>query len=587
MTPVVFDGCFGWLHAPRDGGDVAVVICTGLMQDALLSHCSLRLLADQLAEAGYWTLRFDYPGTGDSCGDADMNGAGGHWTAWRRSVNAAADWLRATTGARRLVLLGLRLGGAFAALTAAERDDVAGLVLLAPVMRGHSYRRQLLVEAQLQGGRMPTKGKDFEFREFCLSPPTLAQMGEIDLRRTRLAAEQKVAIFARTESKAIIECTRTWVCSGAEVSCHGWEGLEPLLRHNLIDENTLADFTAVMRWMRGAVPVGMLQAEPTVIVQPATLRPPGGIETPLRFGDDGRLFGMLCRPERSATETVVIIGNSGRDPHYGAARQAVALARRLAAAGVASLRMDFAGLGDSLGPAGKENALSLMFEVDRSPDIRAAVDALQGLGFRRFALQGLCAGAYHAFHGALAEPRITTLLLVNIPLFSLPSRDVLGYLQRRGLSMGHYLRKLSRRGTWATLLNGKADIGAALRAQSIRALTRLRSKALDLARWLHLAPVQSFAERAMATLAKRRVRILFLFSAGEAEIEAFAQEFGRAGAGLRGFSDVQVRIIPGMDHDLGKVAGRYAAETFMIDFVSAHRIPELFYSPRRSNAALA
>ena len=108
MTPVTFNDCFGWLHAPGDdvAGDVGVVICPGLMRDGLLAYCSLRLLADELAAAGYWVLRFDYPGTGDSC-DGAIEREGGHWPAWMKSVDQAADWLRAQTGVRRLVLCGL------------------------------------------------------------------------------------------------------------------------------------------------------------------------------------------------------------------------------------------------------------------------------------------------------------------------------------------------------------------------------------------------------------------------------------------------------------------------------------------------
>ncbi len=593
MTPVTFDGCFGWLHAPRDSGgsaarvgDVAVLICPGLMQDALLSHCSLRLLADELAAAGYWALRFDYPGTADSCGDSDMRDAGGHWAAWRRSVDGAADWLRAITGARRLVMCGLRFGGALATLAAAERDDVAGLALFAPVVRGHSYMRQLVVEGQMKSGRPLVKDKDFEYREFRFSPAALAQMGEVDLRQAKLRPGQKVSIFERSSAKPVQDCVQAWTAAGVEVARHGWDGLDPLLRHNLRDEYSLPDFTGLLNWLRSSVPAGGAQPAGTPALEPAVLRPPGCIETPLRFGDGDRLFGMLCCPDRGTTDTVVLICNGGRDPHYGAARQGVALARRLAAGGVASLRMDFAGLGDSLGPPGTEKFLSHMF-ADRIPDIRAALDALEQAGFRRFAAQGLCAGAYHAFHGALAEPRITTLLLVNIPLFTLPGGNVLGYLERRNLSPRHYLGKLARRENWVALFHGKLGVAATLRAQYTNVLTRLRSRAHGLARWLHLVPVQNFAGRALGTLSKRGARTLFVFSPGEAEIEAFAREFGRTGDGLRSFNEVAVRIIPGMDHDLSKVSGRYTAETFMIEFVAEHRPPEPVYPPRHRNAALA
>ena len=130
MTPVAFNNCFGWFHRLAEGGqkDVAVLICQGVMREALLAYCSLRTLGEDLAAAGYPALRFDYPATGNSL-DADLNEGGAHWTAWQRSIESAIDWLRDVTGARRIVLVGLGTGGALASLVAAQRPDVVGLLL--------------------------------------------------------------------------------------------------------------------------------------------------------------------------------------------------------------------------------------------------------------------------------------------------------------------------------------------------------------------------------------------------------------------------------------------------------------------------
>ena len=155
------------------------------------------------------------------------------------------------------------------------------------------------------------------------------------------------------------------------------------------------------------------------------LQPPGCIDTPLKFGPDNRLFGMLCRPERGSTEDMVLIPNGGREPSFGAARQNVVLARRLAQAGIASFRFDFAGLGDSLGPPGKERVFSHAF-TDRIADTRAAVDAMAALGFSRFSMHGLCLGAFHALHAARVEPRLTSLMLINLPLFTVPIYECAG-----------------------------------------------------------------------------------------------------------------------------------------------------------------
>ncbi len=564
MTPVTFDGCFGWLHTPqgRKGSDVAVLICTGLLQDAILAYGSLRVLADDLAAAGYATLRFDYPGTGDSCDEAAERD--GHWTAWQRSVDAAADWLRATTGANRLVLCGLRLGTTLATLAATRRDDVAGLLLFEPVLSGRNYVRQLLLEAEMLSGKRPDKDADLYLREFRFSPATLDQVGAVDLRKVALKAGTQVAICAKVGSKAMDEGAEAWLKAGAEVARLGWDGLEPLIRHKIIEEDVLADFTTVLRWMRNAVPTHANAT--TVATEEAALRPPGCIETPLRFGPDRRLFGMLCRPEAALPNTVVLIGNAGHDPHYASARHAVTLSRKLAAKGVASFRLDYTGLGDSIGPAGEEKMLSHVFAVDRAPDVSAAVDALQTFGFNRFGIEGLCSGAFHAFRTAVAEPRIGAVLVVNLPFFALPGGSVLGYLEQKGRSLGEYLAKLFRPRTWNTLVSGEVDYRGIFAGQLGRLRALAKNKALVLARRLGLWREQSFAQQALSALSRRGTRILFLFSPGEEAQGAFAQEFGPTGIGLAAHQGAAMKVVPGMDHDLTAPFARREAEALMVEF---------------------
>ncbi len=575
MTPVTFDGCFGWLHGPREGvaGDVAVLICPSLMEDAVVAHASLRLLADRLAAAGYWALRFDYPGTGDSC-DGDIEGNGGHWTAWQQSVDAAASWLRTTTGAQRLVVCGLRIGATLAALAAARRDDIAGLVLFEPVPSGNTYVRQLRLDAEMLTGQRPAKEEGLAIREFRFSARTLEQIAAVDLRQVRLPAASKVAIFARSDARRLEACVRAWTDGGTAVASLGWEGLAPLVHQNLIEEDALADFSGVLRWLEQAVPAGGLQQGATRLphAEPAALHPPGCIETPLTFGDDRRLFGMLCQPTHGAPGDVLIIGNIGREPHYGTARHSVAFARRLASVGIASLRIDYAGLGDSLGPTGRETVRSHVFNVDRGPDVRAAVDALERLGFRRFALQGVCSGAYHAFHGALFEPRISELLLVNIPLYTLPEGDVRAHIEQRDLTP--LFQKLVMRQSWERLLSGQSNLRNVVLAQLANVRTKCASKARRFAERLGLSRKRSFAQQALATLSRRGVRTQFLFSPDEGDIAVFAREFGRMGADLHAYTGATMRIVPGMDHSQMKDPGRDRAEKWTIEFLTEAHWPQ-------------
>jgi pimeloyl-ACP methyl ester carboxylesterase len=571
MTPVTFNDTLGWLHAPRGGvGRVAVVICNSLMQDDLVSHVSLRLLADRLAEAGYWALRFDYPGTGDSRPEGDVEPPEGHWKAWQKSIHGAADWVRAATGAKEVAFCGLRIGAALATLVAAERDDVVGLIQLAPVIRGNSYVRQLLVQAQLQTGQPLPAGEDLIFYEFRFSPRTLDEIRAVDLRKVKLRPETKVSIHPRVDSKLTEECLQAWSAQGVSAVRGNWDRLEPMMRHNVIEENTLADFRDVIAWLSRAAPYdgttkGVIPAATPLVVEGEHFT-----ETPMRFGRRGRIFGVLCQPKGGRPDLAVIITNSGRDPHYGSCRQSVTFARQLAKIGIGSLRMDFAGLGDSLGPTGHEHLLTPMFESDRLPDVKGAIDALERLGYRRFAAQGLCAGAYHSLQTALVEERISALMLVNIPLFTLPGQAVvMDYLAHRGSSLGHYFHRLVSANGLKRLLSGKVNVLNILRGQIIQARVRTTARVQDVAARVGMADARTPAHRMLSELAGRGVRTLFLFSEGQSEIDAFAQEFGPNGESLAAYPGAELRIIQNMDHDMSHAPGRKVGQALMVDFVAA------------------
>ena len=258
-------------------------------------------------------------------------------------------------------------------------------------------------------------------------------------------------------------------------------------------------------------------------------------------------------------------------PHYGFCRRSVTFARQLARFGIASLRMDFAGLGDSLGPRSEENAMSDIF-VDRRPDIQDALDALERLGFRRFALQGLCAGAYHALQGALVDSRISAVVMVDLPLFN--STDVVfDYLRWRDSSLKRHLHKLFIMGGWKLLLTHKVDAWSLLRGWVAKAQVRGSAIVRNFARRVGFAGQRSPAHHIMATLSARGVRLLFLFSPGQGATDAFAQEFGRSAEKLAAYPDAEMHVVPGMDHNMVATSGRRLAQARMLEFMAAASAP--------------
>ena len=158
MTPLFFGTnarrLFG-AYSPASGrvpGARSIVLCHPWGQEYLRAHRSMRQLANLLSAAGNHVLRFDYFGTGDSAGetqDADL-------ADWEQDIETAMQELMDTTGATKVSLVGLRIGGALAARVAARKPRlVDSLVLWDPVVGGEEHLAELSdTEAQQpRGGR--------------------------------------------------------------------------------------------------------------------------------------------------------------------------------------------------------------------------------------------------------------------------------------------------------------------------------------------------------------------------------------------------------------------------------------------------
>jgi pimeloyl-ACP methyl ester carboxylesterase len=502
MTPVVFGGCFGWFHPGPSGAasGTAVLLCAGASEDFCNGYRPFRLLADRLAAAGYPALRFDHPGTGDSAEPRLTN----LWAAWQENLAAAADWLLAQTGAERLVLIGLRIGGTLAAMAAARRDDVAGLVLIEPCLTGRAYVSQLTTEARLRGA--PQRGDGIEVGELVFTPDCIEQMRAADLASLALPAALPVAIFTRATAEKINARLASWRERDIRFACADLGGLDAMLRPSHHGGEPELAPAALLDWLRREIPPDARprRAAPR---QPqfAALILPGCMETPLRFGAARHLAGIVCRPARERFPGfAVLICNAGGNPRHGFARFGVECARTLAQAGVTSLRFDFAGLGDSIHISVGEDLQTDVFTEDRTADVRAALDALEALGFDRFALHGLCSGAYHAVHAACADPRITQLYAINLPWFSLRH-------ERPG--------------------------------------------------------PDSLAQTCLNRLAARDTASLYLFGENDAGLKAFERHFGARGNLLPASPRMRLEVIPDLDHELTAGWMRKAVAAQIISFL--------------------
>ena len=185
---------FGVYHVPegrfRSHG---VVLCPPGPQRYMRSHMALRQVAMTLAGRGFHVLRFDYYGTGDSAGASDE----GNLSEWKANIVSAADDLRECSGARRLSLIGFRLG---ATLAAAVPLDLADLILWDPVVTGGEYIRELrsLHRRQFAGvlfpPRLPRPGVDGDVLGLPFPAQLQTELATLDLRQVFAARPDHVAL---------------------------------------------------------------------------------------------------------------------------------------------------------------------------------------------------------------------------------------------------------------------------------------------------------------------------------------------------------------------------------------------------------
>lgn len=163
------------------------------------------------------------------------------------------------------------------------------------------------------------------------------------------------------------------------------------------------------------------------------------------------LLGIIARPHQLATRLGVLVVVGGPQYRVGSHRQFVLLARALADAGVACMRFDYRGMGDSSGAQRDFEAVDA--------DVRAAVDCFHAAlpELDGVMLWGLCDGATASAFYARHDPRVRALMLLN-PWVKTEAGEAKAYLKH------YYLQRLCSWSFWKKLLGGGLAWGASARA---------------------------------------------------------------------------------------------------------------------------
>ena len=602
---------FGWLHRPAsEPADIGLVICKPFGYEAICSHRSVRALAQTAAAVGIPALRFDYTGTGDS---EDAQPGTEQFAIWTQDVVAAVHEMQRRTGVARVCLLGIRLGALLAMRAAAQCEAACALIVIAPVINGRRYLRELrtvqLAAAQLVvaaptpiAETEETKAADtgsLEVSGFSLSPQTIATLMSTDLM-TQPAPAMQILVIDRTD----LPGARAWATAlsglGASVEYQCLPGIVEMVwtaPHFSVIPKSI--FGAIKDWLMRLPAVATADNLPSRGQRYGRFPDPASTTLRLRFDADGTqtvltehpvfvcpergLFGIVTEPPSGeARRRGVILLNGGATYHIGPNRLYVSLARRWAQHGYVVLRLDLAGLGESAPAPGRPG--SEVFPPSAIEDIRSAIEHLRDqYAVRDITVGGLCSGAYHSLRAAVSGLPVSRVLMVNPQNFFWKEGMAISDLQLAEIvhNPGVYRERLLSGAYWRRLLTGRVNIWRVVKIYVHRVWFAVKTSLRDLARYLHIHLSRDLG-RELAEVAARGVRIVFAFSRGDVGIDLLRLQ---GGSSLKRLGDsCRIHIVDGADHIFSQGSARRALEGILSDELFAPS-PVSMPSPDQKPAA--
>jgi alpha-beta hydrolase superfamily lysophospholipase len=539
------ESIFATLHeAHGSAREVAVLLCPPFGWEDMSSYRARREWASLLAGEGFSVLRIDFPGSGDSSGgprDAER------LQAWTGAVAGSAQWLSSKSGARRIVAIGIGLGGTIAYRALALGAPIDDLVLWGVSSRGRRHLRELRAFSYMESSRVEEDAATQPTVEdagdgslvvagYTLSADTQRELNELDLTELdcgRLASA-RVLLLERDGHAIDPRLLATIEGCGADVTVAGGDGYAAMMMAELPHSvSAYAVFETVSAWLVKLSDAADDTSPRAPVDAPeaasyAEMSMPDGTrvrETPIRFSHPlGDPVGILTEPVGPTVDLCAVWLNAGPQRRIGPNRMWVETARRWAALGVATVRVDLAAIGDADGDSSTLLDVRSYYGGSYVEQVRVVLDALQARGLpARFVLGGLCAGAYWSLQVAQEDSRVAGAVVLNP-----------GYLvYDGGLSnaMGQsrsVASRLLQPATWARVLRRQFTLSAHLAAARTLLLAYGR-RLLDLPKRLLARGTDAGGNeitRAFDRLREQNQQVLILF-AGEERLYSQLQAAGR------------------------------------------------------------
>lgn len=286
-------------------------------------------------------------------------------------------------------------------------------------------------------------------------------------------------------------------------------------------------------------------------------------ERVVQFGRAAHLNGILTLPKGLSGEpsACLIMTNSGILPRTGASRLQVELARHVSTLGIASIRFDLSGLGDSGIP---ESAESIQDIVDT--DIRDALYFAKEqfpqsslIGF------GLCSGAYDFFRCLELNDELSAAVIV----------DLASQYNNRNHLLRHYAGRMTNMGTWKSLISHPMRKVTAFKSRMHSINTAEHGQSANESEEAEIGVRPLIARKRFESILDKSladgVKLLFIFTGGMSELYNYQDQFADTFP-LQCESDkISWQHVPEADHVFSRKSNRDQLNLHMQNWLATLR----------------
>ncbi|MBC3909449.1 serine aminopeptidase domain-containing protein [Undibacterium umbellatum] len=581
----------GWYHPARvrDAGgsrQCGVVLCPPFGHEYMVSYLSYKHLAIHLAKAGFDVCFFDYNNSGDA---VDVDG-GDRVALWQENIRQAARQLRQMAGVEHIALFGLRLGALLAGTVAAEIDAKA-LMLMAPVISGRAYAREMLVLRSMSSLKAEVDPDqtidpnhvttDDELTGYEFTAATRSSLGKLDLSKLPAPAmpvflQQRDDITGQDD-----KLVQAWHHHDHALHLSALPGYSAMMREDAHDTVVpAAIWQAMSGWLGRYFPLHETGSRVLPVNRHSASIHLGNAVVVEELVEFEGMNGIVSHPSSADARALpcVILCNIGANHRVGNHRLYVTLARNLASQGFYVLRFDKSGIGYSRAtPDEKENDVHADSGVD---DLSSAMYFMQGKYHSpSFVMTGLCSGAYMAYLSALRDERVTGLVLINQLTYRWREGDTIEARKKATIKSTHfYVQALAKGDTWKRVIKGQVDFrqigGNLLR----RVGKRLRTHWQLLSTYLmHNNLFLGHVVRNFQDLEARGTELVLIYEASDTAVDVMTEQFGRHAKLLGKSERICLKFFNGADHTFTPRWSQLA----LVDFIGkqllhrfSHRLPD-------------